>query len=174
MVAVQDFDGVAIAHAQEGIVVHDLVIDQGARTGTTFSPEETVAKFSDVLKQYGCFSVTGDRYAAQWPVLAFQKHGITYRPSDLTRSQLYSAFEPLLKSGRAELLDHPKVLQQLIGQVRKGERIDHQSGEHDDHANACAGAIVLAQASGSPWIFSCAGTRLDRRGTNYSPPRKYP
>jgi hypothetical protein len=150
----------AIAHAQEGIVVLDLVIDQGARTGTTFSPEETVAKFSEVLKQYGCFSVTGDRYAAQWPFLAFQKHGITYRPSGLNRSQLYSAFEPLLNSGRVELLDHPTVLQQLIGLVRKGDRIDHQSGEHDDHANACAGAIVLAQVSSSPWIFSCNGVRL--------------
>jgi hypothetical protein len=119
-----------------------------------------VAKFSEVLKQYGVSSVTGDRYAAQWPVLAFQKHGIAYRPSDLNRSQIYSAFEPLLNSGRVELLDHPKLLQQLIGLVRKGEKIDHKSGEHDDHANACAGAIVLAQTSGSPWMFSCNGIRL--------------
>lgn len=133
-----------IAHVQDDIVVLDLLLDQGARTNRTFSPEEAVAKFSEVLKLYGISSVTGDRYAAQWPVLAFQKHGITYRPAELNRSQIYSALEPLLNSGRVELLDHPKLLMQLIGLVRKGEKIDHSSGEHDDHANACAGALVLA------------------------------
>ena len=134
----------AIAHPHEGIAVFDLLIDQGARTNRTFSPEETVAKFADVLKQYGCFAVTGDRYTAQWPVLAFEKHGITYRPAELNRSQLYSALEPLLNSGQVELLDHPTLLAQVIGLVRKGEKIDHTSGEHGDWSNAATGAIVLA------------------------------
>lgn len=134
----------AIAHEANGIVVLDLLIDQGARTNGTFSPEQAVEKFATILKTYRCSSVTGDRYAAQWPVQAFQKHGIDYRPAELNRSQLYAAFEPLLNSGKVELLDHPKLLQQLIGLVRKGEKIDHASGDHDDHANAVAGVSVLA------------------------------
>ena len=134
----------AIAHAHEGRAVLDLVIDQGARINGTFSPDDTVKKFADVLKLYRCFSVQGDRYAAQWPVLAFEKQGITYRPADLNRSQLYAAFEPLLNSGQVELLDHSKLFEQLIGLMRKGEKIDHQSGEHDDWANAAAGACVNA------------------------------
>lgn len=139
-----DDSTLAIAHAQEGRAVLDLVIDQGARVNRTFSPEESVRKFAEVLKQYRCSTVTGDRYAAQWPVVAFEKVGILYRPADLNRSQLYAAFEPLLNSGQVELLDHPKLFAQLIGLMRKGERIDHMSGEHDDHSNSAAGACVNA------------------------------
>ncbi len=136
-----------IAHHRHGVAVLDCLVDQGARTNRTFSPEDTVKKFSEVLKSYGLRSVTGDRYAAQWPVQAFAKYGITYQPAELNRSQIYAAFEPLLNSGRVELLDHPKLMQQFIGLVRKGEKIDHASGEHDDHSNAAALACVLAAAS---------------------------
>jgi hypothetical protein len=151
----------AIAHHQEGVGVLDLLMDQGARTSRTFSPEATVRKFAEMLVQYGISSVTGDRYAAQWPVLAFEKHGIQYRPADLNRSQIYSALEPLLNSGRCELLDHPKLLAQLIGLVRKGEKIDHGSGEHDDHSNSAAGALVLVSRGDQvPWAFVSEGRRL--------------
>ena len=34
-------------------------------------------------------------------------------------------------------------MQQLIGLIRKGEKIDHASGDHDDHANSAALALVL-------------------------------
>jgi hypothetical protein len=134
----------AIAHETNGITVLDLLIDQGARTNGTFSPEATVEKFSHTLQLYRCTSVTGDRYAAQWPIQAFQKVGIDYQPAELNRSQLYAAFEPLLNSGKVELLDHPQLVQQLIGLIRKGEKVDHASGDHDDHSNAVAGAAVLA------------------------------
>lgn len=146
----------AIAHEHNGIAVLDCLIDQGARTNGTFSPEEAIKKFADTLNAYGCSSVTGDRYAAQWPIQAFQKVNIHYRPAELNRSQLYAAFEPLLNSGRVELLDHPKLLQQFIGLVRKGEKIDHASGEHDDHCNSVAGACVRAASveSQAPWRFN--------------------
>lgn len=137
----------AIAHEDKGVAVVDCLIDQGARTNATFSPEDAVKKFADTLKAYGCASVTGDRYAAQWPVQAFQKLGIHYQPAELNRSQLYAAFEPLLNSGRVELLDHTKLVQQFIGLVRKGEKIDHASGEHDDHSNAVVGVCVRAASS---------------------------
>src|SRR4029079_18984126 len=68
----------AIAREYNGIVVLHCLIDQGARTNSIFSPEDAVKKFSDTLKVYGCTSVVGDRYAAQWPIQAFQKYGIHY------------------------------------------------------------------------------------------------
>ena len=144
----------AIAHETNGIAVLDLLIDQGARTNGTFSPEQAVEKFATILKTYRCTSVTGDRYAAQWPVQAFQKHGIDYRPAEMNRSQIYAAFEPLLNSGKVELLDHPKLLQQLIGLVRTGEKIDHAPGDHDDHANAAAGVLVLTQVDRSAYAVN--------------------
>jgi hypothetical protein len=151
----------AIAHACEGVGILDLVMDQGARTHRTFSPDDTVRKFAEVLTQYGLSSVTGDRYAAQWPVLAFEKHGISYRPADLNRSQLYAALEPLLNSGRCALLDHPKLMQQLIGLVRKGEKIDHMGGEHDGHANSAAGVLVLVSRGAlTPWTLFSGGRSI--------------
>lgn len=151
----------AIAHARDGKAVLSLLMDQGARIGGTFSPDETVAKFAEVIKQYRCLTVTGDRYAAQWPIKAFEKHGITYRPAALNRSQLYAALEPLLNSGQVELLDHPKLFSQLIGLVRKGEKIDHASGEHDDWSNAAAGALVSLTLSGATCFYcgkvDCSG-----------------
>jgi hypothetical protein len=150
----------AIAHEHQGIGVLDLLIDQGPRTARTFSPDDTVQKFALVLQEYGCASVQGDRYAAQWPIKAFEKYGVVYRPAELKRSQIYSAFEPLLNSGQVELLDHPKLMQQLIGLVRKGEKIDHQSGEHDDWSNAAAGGLVLAHASGAAFSFYSGGRSL--------------
>jgi hypothetical protein len=140
----------AIAHHHDGLTVLDCLMDQGARTqGCTFSPEETVKKFADVLRQYRCTVVTGDRFAAQWPVQAFAKHAIVYRSAELNRSQIYAALEPLLNSGQVELLDHPKLFAQLIGLMRKGEKIDHANGQHDDHANSAAGAVTLAHREGA-------------------------
>ncbi|MDC8450042.1 MAG: phage terminase family protein [Nitrospira sp.] len=142
----------AIAHHEQGQTILDCLIDQGTRSaGQTFDPQQTVERFAQVLKEYRCAIVRGDKYAAQWPVLAFQKVGITYQHAQQNRSELYAALEPLLNSGQVELLDHPKLLPQLIGLIRRGEKIDHASNEHDDHSNAAAGAVVLmAQLASLP------------------------
>ena len=92
-----------IAHARDGRAILDCLIDQGPRTKGLFSPEQAVATFAAVLQTYGCATVTGDRYAGEWPRQAFLKHGITYRPAELTRTQIYTAFEPLLNSGASRL-----------------------------------------------------------------------
>ena len=46
--------------------------------------------------------------------------------------------------------------------MRKGEKIDHPSTEHDDHANAAAGALVLASkaATTARWAFSSGGRTI--------------
>lgn len=137
----------AIGHlTPQGLAVLSILRDQGARVNRTFSPEHTVKRFSEVLQQYRLSRVVGDRYAGEWPREAFRKHGVRYEPAELNRSQLYAAFEPLLNSGRVELLDHPKLIQQLIGLVRKGDKIDHATGEHDDYSNATAGVLGLVAA----------------------------
>jgi hypothetical protein len=145
-----DDSTLAIAHLNpDGKAVVDLVIDQGIR-GTHFSPQEAVARFAAVAKEYRCFTVTGDRYAGEWPRGEFQHMGITYQVAPLSRSDLYAALEPLLNSGQIELLDEPKLTQQLIGLVRSSGtgrtvKIDHAPNEHDDYANAVAGAIHLVK-----------------------------
>lgn len=138
----------AIAHNE----VTGARLDLLRETKPPFSPEAVVTDFAAVLKRYRVTRVTGDRYAGEWCAEAFRRHGIQYRTSDKTKSEIYAAFLPLLTSKRATLLDHPRLISQLATLERRTGRsgkdsIDHQPGAHDDLANVCAGAAVYSGAT---------------------------
>jgi len=133
----------AIAHRDaEGRAILDVVMDQGQRP--PFDPRKAVERFSTILKDYGVTSVTGDRYAGETFRADFLSHGISYRVSELSKSQIYEALEPKLNAHEVVLLDHPNLEAQFLGLVWRGGKIDHPNGEHDDFANAAAGAVVCA------------------------------
>ena len=138
-----DDAALAIAHfdAARNRAVVDLVATQTGKP--PFNPRDAVRKFADLLKQYRVSAVTGDRYAGQTFEHDFLDHRIGYRVSQLTKSQLYEALEPRVNAGELELLDVPKLIEQLLGLVAKGTKIDHLPGDHDDLANAAAGAVSL-------------------------------
>lgn len=144
----------AIAHRDvDNRGVLDRVVDQGARA--PFDPSAAVTRFAGILKEYGCRRVTGDRYAGETFRAAFGREGIDYDVSERSKSELYEALEPMVNGGRIVLVDEPQIEQQLIGLVWRGGRIDHPAGEHDDWANAAAGALVLA-AGGEGGFFEYA------------------
>lgn len=163
-----DDSTLGISHVNaEGRVVLDLLVDQGPRTVGTYSPESAAKKFADIIHLYGGGPATGDCFAKNWPQDALAKQGIVYEVSTRNRSQIYAEFEPMINAGQVELLDSPKLLQQLIGLVRKGIKIDHPTGEHDDHANAAAGAIVMAKApvlAPACFVFMSASERMQQEG----------
>jgi hypothetical protein len=135
----------AIAHAEGGRVVLDLVRERRP----PFSPEAVVADFAQTLKLYKISTVRGDHYSGNWCRERFQLHGIEYRTADKTKSELYGDLLPLLNSGQIELLDHKRLIAQLCSLERRVSRggrdsIDHMAGQHDDVANAVAGAAVYA------------------------------
>jgi hypothetical protein len=136
----------AIGHQQDGLAIVDLVESQGG--AAPFDPRLAVLKFAGLLKEYGVFRVVGDRYAGETFRADFQRHGVGYEVSRLTKSQLYEALEPRVNAGEVELPDLPRLQEQLLTLVRRGARIDHQAGDRDDHANAAAGVVhqVLARA----------------------------
>jgi len=115
-----------------------------------FSPDSVVKEFADLLKSYRVLTVIGDKYAGEWPIERFQHHGITYEVAEKNKSQYYVEFLPLLMSGRVELLDNQRMVNQLASLERKTGRgtgrdvVDHPSGHayHDDLANVCAGVLV--------------------------------
>ena len=109
-----------------------------------FNPRDAVRKFANQLKEYGLSHVVGDAYGGQTFRADFQVHGVTYEVTPFNKSQLYEALEPRLNAGEVELLDHPKLQEQMLTLVLKGEKIDHLPGDHDDFANAAAGALWLA------------------------------
>ena len=81
------------------------MLDLIAERRAPFSPDSVVAEFAAALKAYRVGSVSGDRYAGEWPREAFMKHGVTYEPAERSKSDIYLAFLPLLNSGRVDLLD---------------------------------------------------------------------
>jgi len=132
----------AIAHEHDGKAIIDLVMKQ---VGTPpFNPRMAVKQFADQLKRYHLSTVTGDAYAGQTFRVDFEEQGITYQVSRKTKTQLYEALEPRLNAGEVELPDIPKLQEQLLTLVMRGTRVDHQPGDHDDFANAAAGAVELA------------------------------
>jgi hypothetical protein len=135
----------AIAHREGDRAVLDVIRE----AKPPFSPESVVSEFAALLKRYQIKTVTGDRYAGEWPRERFQAHGITYQCSDKVKSDLYRDLLPLINSGQVELLDHPKLTAQLCSLERRTARggrdsIDHPPSAHDDVANAVAGAMTLA------------------------------
>jgi len=54
-----------------------------------------------------------------WPVEVWQRHGITYLPSERTKSELYLEALPAMNAGRIELLDLSMLRLQLLGLERR-------------------------------------------------------
>ena len=141
-----DSFAVAIGHA-EG---YDRgVLDVVRERRPPFSPESVTREYAEMLRSYGIYKVTGDRYGGQWPQERFAEHGIQYLPAAKTKSDLYVELLALLNSKRVSLLDQPLLLNQLSSLERRTGRgtgrdvIDHPIRMHDDCANVCAGVLNL-------------------------------
>jgi hypothetical protein len=133
----------AIAHREGERAVLDAVRERKA----PFSPEAVTKEFADLIKLYGLNSVEGDRYGGEWPREAFRKNGVNYLLAEKTRSELYLAMVPAVNSRQVDLIDVPRLENQLIALERRTSRagkdlVDHPPGGHDDVANAVAGAIA--------------------------------
>ena len=147
----QDAMTLAIAHHDDGRAVLDAI--RGRRP--PFSPESVVKEFAELLKAYGVSTVAGDRCAGEWPRERFRQYSVEYKTADKSKSDIYRDALPLLNSGRAELLDLPRLHAQFLGLERRTSRagrdsIDHGPGGHD----AVAGALWRCErlSAGPPVI----------------------
>jgi hypothetical protein len=137
-----------ISHVKDGQAVLDLIRE--ARP--PFSPESVVAEFCETLNSYKIRRVQGDRYAGAWPGEQFAKRGIKYEPADKTASQLFLELLPAINGGAVRLLQHRRLIDQLINLERRSsfgtgrDTVGHPPGSHDDVAVAAAGAVLLATA----------------------------
>jgi hypothetical protein len=134
-----------------------------------FSPEQVVAEFSDTLKSYGINRAESDRWGGDWIGEAFRKRNIIVTPTAKPKSDLYRELLPLLNAHRCALLDNPRLIGQLCALERRTSRggkdsIDHPASPsaHDDVANACAGALVLAAAGKQPMVVTDADLAVAR------------
>lgn len=106
-------------------------------------------------------TLRGDRFGGEWLREQFRKHGMSYEPAEQPKSALYQNMLPLINSRRIDLLDHPRLLAQLVGLERRTARsgrdsIDHAPNAHDDVANCVAGLCAVAIKPGydihSGWL----------------------
>ena len=136
----------AVGHREGDIITIDAIRERKP----PFSPSAVVAEFSALFKAYSIGSVHGDKYAGSWPSEAFSKHGITYQPAPMAKSDLYVNALAALNSGRVALVDHPKLVNQVVGLERRSGRgkdiIDHAPGAHDDVCNSALGLVALMAA----------------------------
>lgn len=138
----------AIAHKAGDTAILDLVRE----VKPPFSPEAVTEQCAADLSRFRITKVRGDRFGGAWPVEQFRKFGVNYEASDKSKSELYVDLLPLINSKAVDLLDHDRLVYQLVGLVRctssgGRDKIDHAKGGHDDVANAAAGALVTAQTS---------------------------
>jgi hypothetical protein len=133
----------AIGHREGNLAVLDCVRE----AKPPFSPAGVAAEFAQVLKSYRVSKVVGDHYGGEWPREAFKAHGIGYEAAAKPKSDLYRDLLAVINSRQAALLDHSKLIAQLVGLERRTARsgrdaIDHAPNAHDDVANAVAGVLV--------------------------------
>jgi hypothetical protein len=125
-----------------------VIVDAVREAIPPFNPDAVVAEFSQLLQSY-CYSVTADKVGGIWLAESFRKHSIALEAVAEPKSILYSNFLPALNSQQVDLLDHDKLIRQLVGLERRPvlggrDKIDHaqRSSAHDDLANAVAGCIT--------------------------------
>jgi len=142
----------AIGHTEKGVVV----VDRIEVRKPPFSPEQVTEEFCAVLKDYRCHEVVGDRFGGQWVESQFRKHGIAYRASALSKSDIYLEAVPLFTMAKLLLPRSVELEDEITGLERRTtgsgkDSVDHPDGYHDDIANSVLGAAVhvyreLAQA----------------------------
>jgi hypothetical protein len=134
-----------VSHLEGKVAILDAVFERRA----PYDPAAVTAEVCQLAKAYRCTRATGDRYSAQWAVSAFASNGVTYENSERNRSEIYLDFLPLLSSGRARLLDHDRLVNQLASLERRTSPIgkdvvNHGVGGADDVINSAALSMVLA------------------------------
>jgi hypothetical protein len=144
---------VCIAHTEyvgdtRDIEHQRIVID--VLRGERGRPDDITVRYAQIMKAYRITECTGDAYAGDWPMNAFERQGITYVKSERHKSDIYAECLPVLRQGRCELLDDRHMVAQFSQLEVRTSRVGRDTISHpvlpgatDDRANCCSGAIVL-------------------------------
>jgi len=141
----QDSMTLGIAHRDKS---KKVILDVLRENKPPFKPAVVVSEHCEILKMYKISQIEADRYAGEWVSSAFRDHGIKVKNSELTASEIYLSFLPLVANKTVELLDSKRLKVQLAGLERRTrpggkDSVTHLPGSHDDVANAAAGACVM-------------------------------
>lgn len=143
---------IAIGHVEnENEPNERFVLDVIRGRKPPFDPFVVAGEYAALARWYGCSTVTGDAYGAEWVRESFEKNGATYRTSRRNKSELYLEMIAPFSRGLVQLPNDPILVRELRLLERRVARsgrdsVDHPttSGSSDDRANALAGVLYLA------------------------------
>jgi hypothetical protein len=161
----------AIAHREPHNGGLRVVVDLVYEKRVPFSPSETVDEIVALLRRYKISTVDGDNWGAELTAELFRQRGVEYHTSKRDKAEIYLELLPMMRSGEVRLLDHARATAQFAGLARRTlpggrDRVDHETGGHDDIANAIAGAIVLASADREQHVPFVAPIAIYADGTS--------
>lgn len=169
----------AIAHDEDRAGRRVVIVDLVREVRAPFSPEQACQELADTMRAYAVQTATSDKWGGMFVVEQMAKLGIRVVPSAKAKSDLYREMLPLVNSGGVELLDHQRLLAQLVGLERRTgsggrDAIDHVAGGFDDLVNAVAGVVTLGAFSAHPGGVSVINafsgemiTGIDRDGIQW-------
>src|SRR5204863_9509564 len=96
-----------------------VVIAAVRRWASPHDPLVVAGQVAEFAKAYGCASATADQYAAEFATSTYRKAGLALLAAEVTRSEAYLHFLPLLTTGRAELPPEPTLRAELLGLERR-------------------------------------------------------
>lgn len=133
----------AIAHTDQR---HRGVLDVVREWRPPFNPDSVAAEIATLCRRYRIAKIVGDSFGAGLTVQTLARQGVHSEKAPLDRSGIYLEFLPICNTGSCVLLDHPRMVEQFLGLIRKPGRlkdiVDHAPKQHDDIANSVAGVIV--------------------------------
>ena len=137
-----------VAHLAGDVAVVDAIRE----IRPPFNPESVVSEICTLFRSYRISTCYGDRYAAEWVASQFRIHGVHYRHSEKTKSELFLDLLPRINSRQVALPDDDRSISQLCALERQTTRagrdsVSHPPGGHDDLINAIAGAVAHVPAA---------------------------
>ena len=133
-----------IAHQEH----EKIILDRLEEIQAPCDPKVATKEFCEILKEYKCYQVIGDKFAGNWCSNEFRDNGIKYIDVDKSKSEIYLIFQTLVLSRLVELLDNIRMTGQFQNLERRPhvggrDTIDHPRKLKDDMANAAAGVCVI-------------------------------
>ncbi len=155
-------DSMTLAVARASILGKKAVLVGTWEKKAPFNPDIATEEFAGILAGYRLTTVVGDRYSAEWVATRFRSHGITYAPSQKTKSEIFLDFLALVNSDRVRIPANRRLRAQLVSLER---RVSRTGRDAVDHPRSCWPRSPAGNFSSRPSSRSTSRPRRERRGS---------
>ncbi|MBA7497178.1 hypothetical protein ES702_07789 [subsurface metagenome] len=154
-----------------------ILLDCNREIKPPFKPSSAIKELADVIKSYGVSFVVGDKFALGFVREMFQDNSIMFQSSELTTSENFLNFLPLVSNLNCEILDDKRLIFQLRSLERRTGRfgkdqVSHPPGQHDDLAIAAVGSCLLASEASKGDLADITLKVMEKREDEFLTPEE--